>query len=39
MTLKVDKVLWVWNEMINVINDNIFILGWSIPLTRSFGWG
>ncbi len=32
------KLLWVWND-IRVINDNIFILGWSNSLRKKHDWG
>ncbi len=31
------KVLWVWNNMRGIINDRIFILGWTNPLRWLFG--
>ncbi len=30
---KMNEALWVWNDMGEVINDKMLILGWSIPLT------
>ncbi len=30
---KINEALWVWNDMGEVINDKMLILGWSNPLT------